>query len=395
MSIASRQKRKQREIRLRKEKHLIQAREAYPKFIFVNEGVVSPEFARGVREAVRKIDLGRVRFEYQNQLAHFYLRGLAKDGHQVAVPETMHKITEMSGIGLTPKQIIRAGAVGGKVLSRFAGLFASVHSLMVGQIREMIFRQDSTRFLGWFPEMGFRVCTVGRDLAVVFQRVHCVEGGKGKLWEFMIPQHVQFGPRKYRVAYTRHAWERISQRFIRQLPGQEAYPGHDFFLLGKLRPIAISGQRLIQYYYPVQIGSNQAPWPGEVEGVDYPTIDGRECKSAISFVYAKAFCAPIGFDGDRVVLTTALSVGYHPTPESALLGNPPEDKAEEAATIRHDFVGDICLRSPEYMRGIHFFHANGIPQVFQEPAPASSQENLVMGHYQTVRQLPDFVESAN
>ena len=395
MSMASKQKRKQRELRVRREKHLVQAREAYPKFIFVNEGVVSREFASAVRAAVEAIDLGKLKFDSQGQLTHHYLRDLVRGGHAWAASHALRRLVELSGIGLTTKQVIGAGEVGGEILARFAQLFAGVHAEMISKVHEAIFNFDRSRFGGWFPEQGFRVCGVGRGLAVIFQRVHCRDGAKGRYWEYMIPQQAKIGPREYRVTYTRHAWERITQRFLSRLPQQAKYPTHDFFHLGKVQALTVSGQRLLQYYYPIQVGANRMPWPGEVEGAEYPRIDGSACGSVISYMYGKAFCSPIGFEGDRVALTTALPVGYHPTPESVLLTNPPEAQAEEATKIRHDFVGDICPYSPEYMRGIHFFHANGIPQIFQEPVPAACQESIVLGHFQTVRQLPDFVETAN
>jgi len=395
MSMASKQKRKQRELRVRRERHQSDARASYPAIIVVNEGQVPPEYLQAIRLAIKSIDMSAIQFGDCDADAHRFLQSVAKHGFQAALlaETTTFTLKEVSGIDWFAYERLTS-CLNEKEFSLLAmaicRLQAEVMTRILGTIGQAICMQDPVRFGGWYPEIGFRTCIVGRDVAVVLQRLHRRGDAGHRHWQYMVPLKVKMGPREYELCFSTHALTRIKDRF--SILGRSGYWPfvllYEFLQMFRYRFILVKGVRYLQFYTmaPSWLAT---PLHKLVKGDGkVKTIDGANPAGAIVCNYMKAFMAPFAIEGDRITLLTALTPGLCPTPESYLLAKPPEHLAEEGAAVRHSFFGEIDFSSPDYTRGLAYFHRAGIPQIFSEPV---SITECVVRHYPTPRRLPDFV----
>jgi len=394
MSTRNKLKRKQREIRVRKEKHLVDTRASYPPIIVVNEGIVPPEYLQAIQKAIKAVDISTLQFSGCDAEAHRFLRNMAKHGFQAALLEATTTINakDVSNIDrfAYARMISGLDRVGVSEMASALTRFLAPFTTILGTIGQALCLQDSVRFGGWYPEIGFRVCIVGREIAVVLQRFHRQGDAGHRHWRYMVPLKVQMGPREYELCFSTHAINRIRDRF--SIVGRNGYWPfvllYEFLQMFRYRFILVNGSRYLQFY-SIAPSWISAPLRKLVKGAGkIRTIDGDEPTTAISCSYMKAFMAPFAFDGNRIILLTALTPGLYPTPESNLLANPPEHLAEEGAAVRHSFFGEIDFSSQDYLNGLAFFHKAGMPQVFSEPYSLSE---CVVRHYPSPRHLPDFV----
>ena len=390
------QKKKQREERIRQERHLNGLRSLYPKFVFFNERVVSPEYARAVRRAVSKINFQTFKFtDGHGDLYDEFLKDVVKYGYKYAFSAAADVIGLMrmaridGGAGHNLNKLAEDEIL---EFNRRADEFACKHEMMVLQLGDNILESDRELFMRFYPEYGFRICFVNDCIAIVFQRIFSHFDTTGKYLEYMIPRKVEFGGKGYNLCFKHHALNRIRERF--STDSHDTYASYillyEFFQHMLYRFKKVRGVNYLQFYFPMYTKLKPAADRIFEIDKDIRTIDGQPRPLSQFQYYVKAFLSPFDVEGDRLHVITALLPGFHPTPEFYAHQDSSPAHMKERDKVRHSYFSGIDINSTDYHDAMVFFHRVGIPQVFAEPV-ASKNKNpfFIRSFFEMPCHMPD------
>ena len=372
------QKKKQREERIRKQKHFDSIRSLYPQFCFLNEKVCDKEYVDLVKAAVKNIDFQRFVFDSEyNDLYHEFLKNIVKFGFKVAffmaadIVEFAQKIARMN-----PKSgalYLCGDTPDVDSFNKKAKLFASQHEDMLIQIGDnILFSKDVHGVFKYWPTQGFRICFVNDRICFVFQRIHTVKHNNNLLYEYMIPKTVKWHKKEYNLFFTNHAIERMIKRFSNR--GSSSYCSYillyEFFNNMKYKfDYRAGGRQFIQFYFPVFNLLADTVSDILLKNKYIPSIQGHVLsEEEKKDVYIKCFSSPAVFEDDNLMAITALLPGYHPTPESQAYADPGFENMKLKDKIRHLYFSEVDIASDDYIEAFKFFHQSGIQQVFLEKA---------------------------
>lgn len=395
------QKKKDREERLRKERHFQQCRSLYPQFAFVNEHVCTAGYVNLVKDLVSKIDFQKLKFPIKDEQLYFtFLKNVQKFGYKYAFGQAADCIDFMSKIVSMSRKAADEYMLSDEdsEVKRFyknTSDFVQKHDELLAQLgNNIIMSQGNNNFLDFHPEQGFRIAFVRDQICFIFQRLYnkCIE--YNNVIHYMIQNQVEFGSKKYNLFFTRHAIDRIVQRFSKN--GKTDYKFYSllykFFNYMKCRMHHYRGQAYIQFYYPciraleptVKKIINQDEKVFNLDGEEYDKSQGFQ-------VYVKCFLSPVKIYGDNIFAITALLPGYDGTPEWEVLQKNARENMKVRDKVRHLYFTEVDWCSPEYAEAIEFFHHNKQRQIFfEEPIPCWNPFNL-RNYYDHEKQIEELL----
>lgn len=400
MSRNKDQKKKQREERIRKERHLNSIRSLYPSFLFFNESVVSPDYSKAVKLAVERINLRDFDFGEDGELFHAFLKDMQRYGFKTAfafaadIVELLKKSRMPSRmLAGSQKDVVLIEDDNLREMQRRADVVAKKHELMVVKVGNAILSSDKELFMSHWPEFGFRLCMVGDRIGIVFQRLHSHYDKTGKYYQYMVPSKLAWGDRNFNIVFKQHAIERIKQRF--STDGVGNYGSYvlmyEFFQNMRSKVVHQRGTNYMQFYFP----AFSKLLPAVISMIkraktDLESLDPAPC--GIKHPFVKAFLSPFDISGDNIHMITALLPGYFPTPEFHTFQHEAHGEMRRKDRVRHFFFSEVDINSPEYHESVEFFHDSGVPQVFWGYLPKRMNPFNIRNWFEMPSHVPDNLE---
>jgi hypothetical protein len=370
------QKKKEREERLRKQRHFESVRNLYPQFCFVNEHICDPDYVNIVKNAVKDINFQTFKFhDSHDYVYHEFLKNIVKHGFKPAffmaagVTEFAHKISRMDVRSGTKYLMSEDPEV--VEFNKRASNFASQHeNLLIAIGDNILFSKGKEGLFKYWPNQGFRICFVDDRICFVFQRINKTQHNNNTCYHYMVPNKIKWNNKEYEMYFTHHAMQRIIKRFSNR--GKSSYCSfillYEFFnnMRHKIAFHA-GGRQFVQFYFPVF--SKLLPTVKKIveSEKDLCSIHGHIVEDTEKRdVYVKCFSSPLDVDKNIITIITALLPGYHPTPESHTFTSPGIKNMKEKDRFRHLYFSEVDITSDDYVDAFQFFHNNGVSQVFVE-----------------------------
>lgn len=391
-------KKKLREERIRRERHLSAIRSLYPPFEFINEHLVSPEYAKAVRRAVAAINFQKFEFSGDNDFFHGFLKQITKIGYKGAYIEAAglapflerfanysRESLEKNGVNYLKDKENRAFIAKGEE-------FASLHERMVLELGDNILNSDKEMFVRSYPEYGFRICMVGSRIGIVFQRIFTHFDVSGKYHQYMLPGSVERFGKRFNIVFKAHALERIRERY--SSCGTENYGSYvllyEFFQHFRTRVVKINGYDFVQFYIPMFRKLDAVAEHIVATDPNLTLIDGSRPKGECN-MYLKAFMSPFDCVDSNMHMITALLQGFHPTREFYWFSEPSIEHMKLKDKVRQWFFGKLDLNSPEFHESLKIFHEHVEPQLFFEPAKTCRNPFGIRNYYDATSHIPDHI----
>ncbi len=332
--------------REREEATRLARRAKYPNFVF-DSHFADREFAAVVQAAVRKFDFAEL--PTTDQLVFKMVR----ENGAAAALRTLDSA------------MLAARAQGHDTPYAHVG-----DALLLLNIGEVIFRKisetDRERF---FPLNDFRIIPRGREILVQSSSLVPTDSRKRAYFSRFRPA-VTFNEKRYVVAFSRHAVERLQRRLQgsrMDYAGLGDVSGY-LELCNHFEPCTLRGDGDRRDEALAAITFYQGCWSdafwnqGYVHEVLGSAFDATKGKP----YYRVGYC-PLVFDGEFAVATSFLPPGYAKTPEFLAVRRsrlPPQEKRrlQEMAT---DDEALLRLVENDDFSAVRAFHENGVPQVVQ------------------------------
>lgn len=408
MSKNKQAKQKARQERLRIEKHKSSIRSLYPNIIYFNENVVSKEFVDLVKKEVAKLDYEK----FVKRLAAFeqvlkFLKVVKKIGFLGAYQVLFEN-----------EQLLMAD----KIKTPHTGWIARqgnkfVYSFLMVVGTEIIYDKNAEFFKFW-PEQGFRLVYMNDSIAVVFQRItKTVTDDNRTLFSPMLPLKTTLNDKNYKVCFTKHAIDRIIDRFTQEAGDYNMYVKYVIiyeFLLHccpklttslKYNSMQKQNEPYLQFYFPTELDPFASAKKLDKNPINMlpllkesaPFIDYKNKKVLRPFnVFFNCLGSPCAIEEEheRIVCITCLLPGHFPSPESILLTKKNVNNVQMQDKVRHAFFGKVHGKSDDCVNALRFFHANGRHQMFLgEPINKNHPCNITQ-FYMKPADIPEYVRSA-
>lgn len=377
MSKKRQQKQKTRQERIRIEKHNSAIRSLFPGFSFYNEHLVDKELVNIVKKACESINYniffnGRGNFTF---FAIDFLKAMKKLGFNMAYRETVEQ-NSMDDNGEVVRN--KTGWVARKINKYLATILNCVGLLIVDS--------DSEKLFDYWPEQGFRLIFTKETIGVVFQRLtKSIHEGK-TTFSHSVPMIVEESNKKLKVRFTKHAIDRIIDRFTAGDNENRTYIRYvsiyEFLLYSKCK--LTQGLKFdaslkkfepyLQFYFPTELDVffmynelDENPYALQALNGSKDIYFDKETHSVKKpfNVYLNCLGSPSVFtDDNSITCITCLIPGQYPSPESKLLTKKNVKNIPIQDKIRHNFFGKVEIRTDDFIDAINFFRDNGMPQVF-------------------------------
>lgn len=407
MGRATDRKKKQREERLRLEKHKASIRSLYPAITFHNEHIVDKEFVLLIKEAASKIEFDLVRSSFPAHMEGMrdFLKNLQKFGfyyaYQVLSDELFPQFQGQDRKTYSGWIVRKANQIVTIVLW-------TIGNCMVDEFYQKI--------ADYWPDQGFRLIYSENTIGIVFQRMIRSQSAEGHLvFNHLASQKVDIKGKKYNVCYTRHALDRIIDRFAepeRQSEGNyySRYVGiYDLLIYSKykfvkgIKYLKEKGMNepYLQFYFPIELDVWALQQNLDVDYTKLTNLDGgnpyfdSETKKVVKAfqVYTTCVGCPCVIDesAGKVICITSLIPGHYPSPEHNVFQKKKVTNVRLQEELRHRYFGSLHMKSDGYLEALKFFHENGYPQIFVDE-PANKKNRLFVPHlYGFQSEIPDFL----
>ena len=394
-------KKKEREERLRKEKHFAVTRSLYPNFVFVNEQVCSPTYVSLVKKIVQSINFQKFEFSHENaHVLDLFLKNIKKYGYKQAFGVASKNLDFMQRLsGLSTKDIEIILSRGGIDVDDYyerGCAFAKKHSQFIIELGNNIVNGvNKDEFMRYYPEQGFRICFYRNEICIVFQRLYLEQFEYKTFYRYMVPNYIKHKKRTMQIYFTKHSIERLLQRFSKN--ASDNYFMYillyEFFQKSKYRIEYFCNRKpFIQAFCPCINSHENAARDIVAESSKYFNTQGQEITEIDNKdVYIKCFSSPVEFLDDKVFIITALLPGYHPTPEANVLNQPTIHNMRKRDKIRHIYFSEVDWYSEDYIEAFRFFHEAGINQIFLEDEQEFGNPFGIQNYYEKKEQMPDFL----
>lgn len=408
MSKARDQKRKQREERVRIQKHKESIRNLFPSFVFINEHVVDARLVSIIKKTLEDVDfeslLRNLNVNYEEYLD--FLKDISKYGFKNAYLLMCHKLFPQTKT--SPREIQKNY---GYIMRQMNKM---IYSILVLYGNYIIFHNPK-EIKSFWPEQGFRLVYFQNKIGVVFQKLVKVTNNFGYCEISHIkPMKFMQKDKEFTVKFSNHAIERIIDRFGDTFKhdneyGYQRYVGiYEFFIYSKisfgksLKLLKDNKKRepYIQFYYPVELDVWCIQQKIDENLENLSSLDGfspyydEEKKHIRPFnVYIKVLGSPcyLSWNMGKVFAITSLLPGHYPTPEHKLFSKDRVSDRKLQERLKNEFYGKMHLKSEQYLEAMKFFHHNGLPQVFMEAPINRTNDMCFPQYYQLFRDIPEYL----
>lgn len=335
--------RKQRE----KEYAAAQARRAeFPEFVF-DDRHADPEFAAVVRAAVKKFDFAEL----------------------PSIEQTTYKVMRKEGaaVAMAKLRLAMAAVRADHPGNAYAQLGDIAWVLSTGEmVYNDISEADRQRF---FPQNDYRILLHRNRIVVQCSSLLRGRTSKGSVWHSRFRPTVEFGGRKYVVAFTREVLVRLQSRFLGNKLSYAALGDVYGFLelCRHFEPCKVRGdgdrrdERVdaITFFEDV---SQERYWNhryvGAILGAGYDPANGKP-------YYRVGYC-PVALDGEFAVAKTFIPPGFVKTPEYEAIwrASLPPGERKRLQEMAKDEMTLLRLVDEDDFSAVRCFHAS-IPQVVQ------------------------------
>ena len=403
MSKKRQEKQKQRQERIRIEKHNSSIRSLFPSFSFYNEHLVDKDLVNIVKKACDSINYN-VFFNGRGNFTVFaidFLKAMKKFGFNHAYTETVEQNSVDENGDIVRN---KTGWVARKINKYLATILNCVGLLVVDSQSEKIF--------DYWPEQGFRLIFTKETIGVVFQRLtKSIHDGK-TTYSYSVPMTVDTSSKKLKVRFTKHAIDRIIDRFSAGDDENRSYIRYvsiyEFLLYSKCKlnkglrydSTLKQFEPYLQFYFPTELDVffmynelDDDPYHLNSLNGDSNAYFDRTTKSVRKpfNVYLNCLGSPcvIG-DDNSVTCITCLIPGQYPSPETKLLTRKNVKNIPVQDKIRHNFFGKVVIRTDDFLDAIQFFNDNGMPQVFLGDAINTSHYCNIPQYYPRPIDIPEY-----
>ena len=334
-------KREQRNAEQKKYAQRLERRRQYPKIVF-DAANGDPEFVEAVRAALATIDFDDTKLFKPIEQTFYKL--IRERGRRHAFGAT-NELLRSSSLSPHEQEVTRVQLILG---------FGS-------RLLERIQEETRRRLM---PYNDVLVDFREHDIVLKFSSLRKEKGAGGTLYFSRRRPTVEFGGRKYTIAFSRHAIERICER-INPHYIQYAAAGDVYGLFADcvyVEPFTLHGGQPAFVLY-ADCGEppfvSYAVYVKEILGEKNVDPEKGKC------YYRVGYC-PVAFEGDFAKATTMLFPGYSGTPEYGLvrqskLSREKKDSLIETARLLN--ANEVMLTDNHQI--IKWFHNNGVPQVVQ------------------------------
>ena len=408
MSKSKEQKKKQREERIRLQKHKDSIRSLFPSFVFVNEHVVDPNLVALVKKTLADIDFES--FLCNLNVSHEpyidFLKDIQKYGFQNAYLNMCHKLFPQTKA--SPREMQTNFGFIVRQMNKM------VYSILVLYGNYIIFH-NIKEIKAFWPFQGFRLVYFQNKIGIVFQSLVRMPNEFGfNDVSHIKPMKFKQKEKEFTVRFSNHAIERIIDRFGDTFKhdneyGYQRYVGiFEFFIYSKIsfgRSLkfmrdGIKREPYIQFYYPIELDVWCIQQNIDKNLENLTSLDGfnpyhdDEKKHIRPFnVYMKVLGSPckLSWKMGKVLAITCLLPGHYPTPEHELFSKYQVSDRKLQEKFKNYFYGKMHVKSEEYLDAMRFFHNNGLPQIFMEEPINRTNDMCFPHYYQLFRDIPEFI----
>jgi len=335
--------RKQRE----KEYVAAQARRAeFPEFVFDDRNA-DPAFAAVLRAAVKKFDFAEL----------------------PSIEQTTYKLMRKEGAAtaMAKLRLAMASVRADHPDNEYAQLGDIVWQLTTG---ELVYDHipEAVR-LRFFPQNDFRIILHRDRIVVQCSSLLLGRTSKGQVWHSRFRPTVEFGGRKYIVAFTREVLIKLQSRFLGNRMGYAALGDMYGFL------------ELCRHFVPCQVWGDGERRNERVEAITFfedvyekrywnhryvKAVLGAGYDPANGKPYYRVGYCPVALDGEFAVAKTFLPPGFVKTPEYEAIcrASLPPGERKRLQDMARDEMTSLRLVDEDDFSAVRCYHAS-VPQVVQ------------------------------
>lgn len=339
--LQKQKKREQKNAERKKHAQRLERRRQYPRIVF-EAANGDPEFVEVVRTALAAIDFDDAK-AFQPIEQTFY-KLIRERGRRYAFGAT-NDLLHSSSLSKHEQEVTRIK------------LLLGLGSRLLERIPE-----ETRRRL--MPYNDVLVAYRDRDIVLRFSSLLKEKGPGGTLYFSRRKPSVGFDGRKYTIAFSRHAIERICQRINpRYIQYAAAGDVHGLFAdCVYVEPIMLHGG---QPAFILYADCGEPPFVSHavyIQGV----LGEENVDPAKGNCYYRVGYCPVALEGEFAKATTLLFPGYSGTPEYGLIRQSKVSREEKDRLIETARLLDAnqVMLSDNYQT-IKWFHDNGVPQVMQ------------------------------
>jgi hypothetical protein len=315
-------KKKEREERIRKQKHIDSLKSAFPHVIYVNEDIVGTELVNAVKKAFDILDFQKQMMAYNKNCEIYFdfLKTLKKRGLDEATK--CFNVTSIDA-SIFPKRNL--------YIDKFENeknVVKCIHSIILWLGIYIHKKLDKNLLKKYLPFEFFRLFFIGNKICVLFYKINRHKTNYGGIYTLHNGQKVNYQGKEYEIAYSNHAIERHMQRHFDENPYDCFVKQDNFyetlrycrFFLNESNPENL----LLETYVPiisVQFSHEFYEWLSEF-AFEFPCVDRNfnsyiqnSSAETLNMCYTKIFYSPVKFEGNKAVILTNLLPGFKGTPE--------------------------------------------------------------------------------
>jgi hypothetical protein len=315
-------KKKEREERIRKQKHIDSLRSSFPHVIYLNEDIVSKELVDAVKKAFDILDFQKqmMSFNKNCEIYFNFLKTVKKKGLNEAI--------NCFDVGSLDTSIFPQRNLYFDKFHNEKNVVKGVHSLILWMGIYIHKKLDKVLLKKCLPFEFFRLFFIGNKICVLFYKINRHKTSFGGVYTLHNGQKITHEGNEYQIAYSNHAIERHMQRHFDENPYDCFVKQDNFyetlrycrFFLNQENPENL----LLETYVPImsiQFSHEFYDWISEF-AFEFPCVD-KNFNSFISYYnteslnmcFAKIFYSPVKFEGDKAIIVTNLLPGFKGTPE--------------------------------------------------------------------------------
>ncbi len=333
--------------RREKERSASLARRAeFPEFVF-DDHHADQEFADVVRSAVKKFDFAEL----------------------PSIEQTTYKVMRKEGaaIAMAKLRLAMAAVRADQPDNTYAQLGDIAWMLTTGErVFAHIPEADRQRF---FPQNDYRILPHQDRIVVQCSSLLRGRTSKGSVWYSRFRPTVQFGGRRYVVAFTREVLVRLQSRFLGNRMSYAALGDVYGFLelCRHFEPCQVWGEgerrnERVDAITFFEDASDKRHWPhryvGAILGAGYDPANGKP-------YYRVGYC-PVTLDGEFAVAKTFIPPGFVKTPEYEAIcrANLSPWEKKRLQEMARDEMTLLRLMDEDDFSAVRCYHAS-VPQVVQ------------------------------
>lgn len=360
-------KKKAREERIRKQKHIETLTNLYPSFVFLNEQVVSKELVDAVKNVC---DIFKFKEDLMGQSKKFQvyfeiLKKIRNKGFCEFVDEFKEK-SFANYIGPEADLYLYKSC---KIKEKEDDTSLFIHSLilLIGSYIQKKLPQNILE--KHMPHEFFRILFLNDKIAVLFYKIHNKKGDFGRIYHLHKSQEILYQNKKYKLCFSGHALGRLIERHFTNDNNYDFLKQDNFYETIHFAKYILNDNDpdnlLIEMHVPIMaspFSKEIFEWLKDASDEELPLFSGCNINER-TVIYFRLFYSPVKFENNDAILITNLLPGFKGTPEYDLWKKSHKLTKKEFFKTKSYFYGDGQANNDiKYQNIMKLFHSYGIKQ---------------------------------